>query len=283
MAIDVIKARGLVRKYFPAPIRVVMIDPYIDTIEYTIQHLDITVDSIDTDEKLVQFLDSIINGEVFYEIVRPVQLMFYEKRKKYEYTFMANEMDTSVDPPVVVRRNKTYMLNYPMYTSIWDNLDMRSMLTTVKMLYLFTNEALYERCPEFKVVYDTINSMLELDRIVQLKYRPDCMSHFSKTQDDILEDFRMINESVSKSTIGIFMMNNVSIAKTLLRSVYDGDITVSGLINGGVILPTESDRLNDPAATTALFAELWKSILQLGLFSMVAYYSVNYYNTMMKP
>lgn len=283
MAIDVIKARELVRKYFPAPIRVVMIDPYINTIEFTIQHLDIAVDSIDTDEKLVQFLDSVINGEVFYEIVRPVQLMFYEKRKKYEYTFMANEMDTSVDPPVVVRRNKTYMLNYPMYTSIWDNLDMRSMLTTVKMLYLFTNEALYERCPEFKVMYDTIDSMLELDRIVQLKYRTDCTNHFSKTQDDILEDFRMINGSVSKSTIGIFMMNNVGIAKTILRSVYDGSITDSRLINANVIFPNESDRVNDPVETAMTMADLWNSILQLGLFSMIAYYSVHYYRTMMKP
>lgn len=285
MPIDVQKSRELMIKYFPNPLRIVMIEPYLETIERSVPLLNERMSLINDNDSLNKFLDEIINGEVFYDIVRPIKILFYENRKKYDYSFIANKMVVTPesDTPTIEREMMTVKLNAPTYLSIQDTLDLKRILTVVKLIYIFTNETLHTLCPEFKLMYDYIDEMLELDRILQIKYRSDCSPYFVHIFDDFLEDFRIIEGNASKNILGIFMMNNVGIAKTVLKNIYSSEIVnSSGLIAGSVSAIEENDRLNEPDLTANGRADLWKSILHIGLFSMIAYFSVHYYDSMIK-
>lgn len=285
MSIDVQKSRELIIKYFPNPLRVVMIEPYLETIEKSVPLLNERMSLIDDNDSLNKFLDEIINGEVFYDIVQPIKVLFYENRKKYDYSFIANKLVVTPesDTPTVEREMMTVKLNAPTYLSIQDTLDLKRILTVVKFIYIFTNETLHTLCPEFKLMCDYIDEMLELDRILQIKYRSDCSSYFVHIFDDFLEDFRIIEGNASKNILGVFMMNNVGIAKTVLKNIYSSEIVnSSGLIDGNVSAIEENDRLNEPDLTTNGRVDLWKSILHIGLFSMISYFSVHYYDSMIK-
>lgn len=285
MSIDVQKSRELMKKYFPNPLRVVMIEPYLETIERSVPLLNERMSLINDNDSLNKFLDEIINGEVFYDIVQPIKVLFYENRKKYDYSFIANKLVVTPesDTPTIEREMMTVKLNAPTYLSIQDTLDLKRILTVVKFIYIFTNETLHTLCPEFKLMYDYIDEMLELDRILQIKYRSDCSPYFVHIFDDFLEDFRIIEGNASKNILGVFMMNNVGIAKTVLKNIYSSEIVnSSGLIDGNVSAIEENDRLNEPELTANSRADLWKSILHIGLFSMISYFSVHYYDSMIK-